>query len=343
VPIVTLPDGKEIEFPEGMSASQIQSSLVPGTPAGEMIGNLLDPKSMRAYKEVAAPYVRMVEEIVKDIIPVSSQLRSVDRMNEIMNRDDSKDTPIRRFLNNADIALEGLGLGADFVPGLKAAGIAAGSLIPLMARKGGATLPRVMRSQAGVVGAPNITRLDRAKSQGYDTENIWYHGTSKDFDAFDLSKSGDLTNSPAASRAVFASNDKSKAAEFAELSANEKGGDPKVISMYVRPDKVAKIKWDDHFDIPMRSGNGQRLLAQLVDSLGDQGFDGARILGDDGVKGGVSEILAVTKPEKLRRIDADFNDADFGRNGLLLGAGGSAVIASETLDRRDNPSGVDEL
>jgi hypothetical protein len=139
VPIVTLPDGKEISFPDGMSPMDISAALRPGTPAGEFIGSILDPKSLQPYKEIAKPYLDFANELAKDIIPGISHLRSVERIGEINERNKGDVSPIRRLLNNADIALEGAGMAADFVPGLKGLGLAAGSLAPLAKRLGKVT------------------------------------------------------------------------------------------------------------------------------------------------------------------------------------------------------------
>ncbi|MCP4260647.1 MAG: hypothetical protein GY774_24440, partial [Planctomycetes bacterium] len=55
MPIVTLPDGKEISFPDGMGVNDIAMALMPGTPAGDFIGTL-PSESGQPYNQIGKPY-----------------------------------------------------------------------------------------------------------------------------------------------------------------------------------------------------------------------------------------------------------------------------------------------
>ncbi|MCP5012450.1 MAG: hypothetical protein GY942_20920 [Aestuariibacter sp.] len=142
------------------------------------------------------PIRKPVGEIAADIIPVSAQQRSIERSGGILERmQDPNTSTIGKVLSGADLTLEGAGLAADVVPGLKAAGVglaSLGSLIPMMARKGdiGSSIAAALKGQRGTIGqADNLpmdeaSRMARAKEMGMDTDV--YHGTiATDIDEFD--------------------------------------------------------------------------------------------------------------------------------------------------------------
>ena len=106
---------------------------------------------------------------------------------------------------------------------------------------------------------------------------------------------------------------------------------------------AASIDWAEQFgEVPIRSNNGQKLLAGLLDDAREQGLSAVHIRGaDDSISGKhTGNVLAVLDPSILRSTDAKFNSADLGRNGLLLSAAGFTalpMLARETRDTEDEP------
>ena len=142
-----------------------------------MSHNTLAPQSRNSFTDEALRFARnpigymipdqyeqQAAEITADILPGTGHQRGYNRMVEAMSRE--TDRPIRNILNKAEGALEGAGLVADFIPGLKAAGVAAGSILPWMMR-GQKNLNAGKFGQAGIVG---------------------YHGSPHKFDKFDHSQ-----------------------------------------------------------------------------------------------------------------------------------------------------------
>jgi len=201
-------------------------------------------------------------------------------------------------------------------------------------------IPSMAGSIKTVSNIDDSVVLNNAAKQGYH-DDIWYHGTGTDFDTIDMAKLGKSTDTPAANKAFFMSDNKQVAQEFAGFAA--KSGDPVVKSLRVRiPEgKAASINWTDIYgDVSLRSNNGQRLLAGLIEDMKSQGIDVIHIRNaDDSISGKYKgNILAVTDPGLLRSTDAKFNPRDIGKNGLLLGGAGVMalpMLASETGDSSD--------
>jgi len=72
------------------------------------------------------------------------------------------------------------------------------------------------RVQAGdSLAMDYASRMQRAKEQGFDTDTVYYHGTNKDFDAFDLGKANTNTENELASLGAWVTDDPRVAAQFA--------------------------------------------------------------------------------------------------------------------------------
>lgn len=119
---ITLPDGSVVEFPDGMAQDAMLGVIKRHSTIGGILHSIMNPQFLEKYR---IP----VGEIMKDILPVISQQRSLERIKESSNMEGK--TPIGKILSGAEIALEGAGLVADVVPGLKAGAIAVGSLASL--------------------------------------------------------------------------------------------------------------------------------------------------------------------------------------------------------------------
>ncbi len=91
-------------------------------------------------------------EILADIIPFSAQERAIDHINTLLKEEGM--TPIRNVLNKAEMGLEGAGLVADILPGVKAATMTLGPLVAAMAQRGGrlSKLAKAFQNQQGIIG-----------------------------------------------------------------------------------------------------------------------------------------------------------------------------------------------
>lgn len=173
--------------------------------------------------------------------------------------------------------------------------------------------------------------LDDAAKAGFDTKKRWYHGGSAGLiKEIDPKKFGAVTGTPAAKEAFFLVDDKAVAEGFA---SNAKGS---VHEFLYRPQGTTSIDWSATFPgVPMRSNNGQRLLAGVLQDAKDSGLAGVLIRNADDAAtefGSNANVLAVLDPSRLRYPQAAFKDnssrdtmAQFGGAALGASAIGSAI------------------
>ena len=81
---VSLPDGSEVEFPDDMSTDAIRSALIPGTPGGNRVGSMRDPKTMKTYQETGKPYLQAFENFIGTALP--GQGRSVGNTDNLLSQ-----------------------------------------------------------------------------------------------------------------------------------------------------------------------------------------------------------------------------------------------------------------
>lgn len=71
-----------------------------------------------------------------------------------------------------------------------------------------------------------------------------FHGTSVDFDAFDASSRGSLTNYPGSKLATFFAQSRSNAEHYADLSARTVGGTARVIEVTIALSRPLVLGFD---------------------------------------------------------------------------------------------------
>lgn len=221
--------------------------------------------------------------------------------------------------------------GADFAPWEPGSGL--GGLAKAALAKAAALGPAL-----GVLAtrrAPKPSGLDMSESarmqrmaeQNYDPR--WFHGYAGDspLQVFDPALRGSVTGTPAAQLATFLTMDRAAAQQFAENAAQVTGKPPQVMQVAVQKNGIPGMKWADP-DLPVRSNNGQRVLASMLLDAKDAQKPAVFISGlDDSLQGGSkSPIMAVFDTGKLRDVSrAAFDPTKIGQNGLALGLGGSAI------------------
>ena len=106
-------------------------------------------------------------EAIADVVPGSAQQRSIGRIESLVDeRSDLEGRPLRQATNAADIALEGAGLAADFIPELKAGAAGIAGLVTVMALRGkkstAGTIESLLKQGGNVsTGTPMATRVDK--------------------------------------------------------------------------------------------------------------------------------------------------------------------------------------
>lgn len=185
--------------------------------------------------------------------------------------------------------------------------------------------------------------LKEAAEAGFDVARSWFHGgKSSPIQEVDPSKFGSVTGTPAAKEAFFLVDNPKIAQQYAD---NAKGS---VHEFFYRPEGTATIDWQELFPgLSVRSNNGQRALAGLLQDAKDQGFAGLMIRNSDDSAKSSSEsgnVLAVLDPTRLRYPNAKFKDNSSrntmaGISGVAATGGAIASMAPESASAASLPEG----
>lgn len=204
----------------------------------------------------------------------------------------------------------------------------------------------------GPEGMTTEARLKRAQEMGFDTERVFYHGTSEDISQFDPQKLGSSTQAFSAKEGFWLTSNPSEAGEYADFAGNEK-------ALRDYTEKLAKLekeaaqdpsKWDDYLDLQMQAeradqikergqnilplfvnksnlmevdANGEGFVSNLVTQSIDQarkgGFQGVvfKNLSDSPYGASVADHVLVFNPADVRSVNAAF-DPDYADSPLLL-------------------------
>jgi hypothetical protein len=182
-------------------------------------------------------------------------------------------------------------------------------------------------------------RMARARKQGFNTNRVLYHGTNRDFESFDVSKSLDglgvhMGTIDQAETLI----DNSIPGLSNKRQIFYEGA--KVLPLYVRANKSIRLpdmeNWEPHkvARVLRRKGikvkasglNGNVLPSDIVKALKDKGYDSIvyknRFEGRDAVKGKGADSLIVFDPSNIRSVNAAFDPDKAASPILTAGAGG---------------------
>lgn len=202
--------------------------------------------------------------------------------------------------------------------------------------------PSVMGSAIGsALDMSPEARLARAREQGFDTDTTWYHGTHTDFSEF---KKGVDTNFGGAQAAFghFLTDNPKYADLFTRPAYNGQPGGPQIMPLRTRGnfkdldisvlDDLEKLGSHDDWNLAQTATPKAQAL---VEQLKAEGYDGVRFSGVTGRSFGAADELAIFDPSNIRSVNAAFDPARAGENGLLLSDNarpsllGSAVAAEQ--------------
>lgn len=175
-------------------------------------------------------------------------------------------------------------------------------------------------------------RMSRAKEMGFD-EVPWYHGGSKGrMSEINSDLLGRNTGTPASKEGFFLTRSRDDAARYAEMSKGE------IHEMLFRPDKTAVLDWGE-IGVPIRSNNGQRILAGILMDAKESGFGAIRIKNSADTADGstsVADTIAVLDPKLLRYKDAEFDPAKKESRNLMAGLAPLGVGVGSYLLPKEN-------
>lgn len=178
------------------------------------------------------------------------------------------------------------------------------------------------------------SRLARAKDMGFVTDMPVYHGTNRDFSAFDPAKGGATTKAAPAQLGVWTAVDPEIASDIARIAAKS-GGNEQIYPLLHRKTRAGRIRLE---------GDEKNLeIASTVAQAWDNGYDA--ILFDNYTTPGTKRkgsILVVRDPSQLRSPTAAFDPAKKSSSDILAvgGPGGAipgAMIAAPDDRRKSLP------
>jgi len=165
-------------------------------------------------------------------------------------------------------------------------------------------------------------RMQRARDMGFDTDRVFYHGTTSDFDKFDLEKAG-KNDSGWYGRGIYLTPDPDTASAYTQYQeyAQRTGAD----GANVLPLRV-KIKNPYYWPEGRKAALNKEESEAITQELLAQGFDGVIVPNKyaDPKFADMYEIVAFS-PEQVRSVNAEFDPAKRGSANLLAGIMGGAV------------------
>ncbi len=156
--------------------------------------------------------------------------------------------------------------------------------------------------------SPNLdmspqARKARAEAMGFDTSQVWHHGTSGSFDAFDPTLVRYHTVA-----STWLTSSKAAASYFSEVANNTFREGRSILDLYVRRGRQLEVPGPRHF--------GYDSFDKILEKARQDGYDSVlfRDVNDDNQ---ISDQLVVFDPSNIRFVNAAFDPAEEGSSRLL--------------------------
>ena len=157
-------------------------------------------------------------------------------------------------------------------------------------------------------------RMKRAEEMGFDTSQVYYHGTTRDIDAFSIPNDGRFSLH---GKGVYFAQDPKKA-----RFADQEGGN--IVPAYIRGRMGSEADLRDATEAlgSRLSVGGHGARAELINNeMRSRGFTGYRA-GDQSI---------VFDPSNIRSVSAAFDPAKRESSNLLAGLGGAGILGALML------------
>lgn len=213
------------------------------------------------------------------------------------------------------------------------------------------------RNKAGDTLAMDfLSRMQRAKDQGFDTSTVYYHGTNKDLSEFgaagqqgEFEEYGDYIG-----KGIFGSKSPEVAERYALRSAKQGGGDPSIYPMYARMENPLTINRMKDFDDALKDFepskefkdlygehlDPEQLRRYAFDDLSPQDQENyMRSQGFDSLIDNTYDQMAVMDPNQFRSVNAAFDPDKRESAGLLSGVGAGVGAAGLLAGAEETEAG----
>lgn len=186
-----------------------------------------------------------------------------------------------------------------------------GPMMPVMAPKGALGAGPVFAAADKALDMSPEARAARAREMGFDTSQPLYHGTGRDFEAFDnakIQRDGFGYGTHVAESPILAS-------KYAE----QYSGGQQVMPLYLRKGKVADPDVYNAVSRQVEDEWGYPVEKEIARRLIDQGYDTIQYKHGvwSGMEPGTDTAYVALKPENIRSVNAAFDPAKAGSPDLL--------------------------
>jgi hypothetical protein len=178
-------------------------------------------------------------------------------------------------------------------------------------------------------------RKARAKAAGYNTDRVWYHGTRKDFDAFDTSKSTDglgIHVGTVDQAEGFARSTKA----LSMKNPDEFKSNRQILPLYVRannsirlpdmqdwePNRVVRALRRKGIEVQGSGYQGTATAKDIVSALKREGYDSIVYSNKFEADASGKDSLIIFDPSNIRSVNAAFDPDKAASPILTAGAGG---------------------
>lgn len=218
-------------------------------------------------------------------------------------------------LGLADLTPAGIGLGVDEAV---RQGDYQGAAVAMMPGGAAARLPKR--------GLPTDTasRMARAEAMGFRQMPL-YHGTDREFTAFDLAASGRTSGAAPAQHGVWGAVQPEIADEFAQLAANKGAGNPQTLKLLHRSEKPASVT--------LTGDEKNHEIAATLAQAWDDGHTSVMLRNYTSPGGKKGDVVVVRDPAQLRVPTALFDPAKIKSRELLAGIMAGGVVGGAAMSK----------
>lgn len=169
----------------------------------------------------------------------------------------------------------------------------------------------------------DAARMQRAKDMGFDTDNVYYHGTSEEFDEFDPSKGGRVYGIDDDKGLVFFTSNKDEAQDAAAQASRVIGDSPRVLDNYLRLENPLMIDSKGKNPTVYLDGKKDQIKYELEFGENSDGipYDGVIVIN----KQTGERTAATANPNLIRSTKAAFNPAKKDSSNLMASVAPTAV------------------
>lgn len=189
---------------------------------------------------------------------------------------------------------------------------------------------------SGILDMSPESRMARAREMGFDTENVYYHGTSAEFDEFDPEKGGSVYGIEHDRGLSFFTSDRDEAAYNADQAHEALGGNPIIMENYIGLKNPLVIDSKGRNPVNFLDSKKEQIKYDLETKKNEneESYDGVIVINNETGE----RAVAVADPSLIRSTKAAFDPSKKHSRNLLAGGlpiGAGTILAGGSLSPSD--------